>query len=363
VSPARALLALLTVCLSTLVTLGAIEIALRLARGSLGGAPDPAAGPLRMIGERYPGSYHSRLGFVPTPGFSSRQNVWDKQVTITADGVRSNGGPPPSGTPVLAVGDSFTFGDEVDDDATWPAQLERALGRPVVNGGVFGYGFDQIVLRAEQLLERIPADTLVVSLIAGDVERCEYSYRYAWKPYFDIEDGALVLRNVPVPEPHEGPPSEPAILRVLRHSFLADFVLRRVDPEAWLLPGSIRAHSQGPEVSVLLVDRLTEAARERRLRLLLVVQWHPGASRRPLLPMLARAREREVEVLDLEPILRARIESGRASVRGLFHVYGLPGGGRLPGHMNRRGNAWVAERVASRLRQPPGPPPDPPGAV
>ena len=43
----------------------------------------------------------------------------------------------------MAVGDSFTFGDEVNDGQTWPAQLQQLTGRRVINGGVSGYGFDQ----------------------------------------------------------------------------------------------------------------------------------------------------------------------------------------------------------------------------
>ena len=61
------------------------------------------------------------------------------------------------GAPILAVGDSFTFGDEVNDGQTWPAQLQLLTGRRVLNGGVSGYGFDQIVLRAEQLAAKIQA--------------------------------------------------------------------------------------------------------------------------------------------------------------------------------------------------------------
>ena len=60
------------------------------------------------------------------------------------------GGTTPDGSVILAVGDSFTFGDEVKDDETWPAHLQQLLGRRVLNAGVSGYGFDQIVLRAEK---------------------------------------------------------------------------------------------------------------------------------------------------------------------------------------------------------------------
>lgn len=52
--------------------------------------------------------------------------------------------------PILAVGDSCTWGEDVGDTDTWPAQLQRLTGRRVLNGGVTGFGFDQIVLRTER---------------------------------------------------------------------------------------------------------------------------------------------------------------------------------------------------------------------
>ena len=147
---------------------------------------------------------------MPRAGASGTGNVWGRTVTIDADGLRENGRARPSGTPILVLGDSFTFGDEVDDADTWPAQLEARLGRPVLNGGVFGYGLDQMVLRGEQLLDGAAraSDVVILSVLPEDVLRCEFSYRYAWKPYFAIEGGRLALRNVPVPQPHEGPPGE-----------------------------------------------------------------------------------------------------------------------------------------------------------
>ena len=40
----------------------------------------------------------------------------------------------------------------------------------------------------------------MVSLISDDVKRCEQSKRYSALPWFDVVDGALALRNVPVPD-------------------------------------------------------------------------------------------------------------------------------------------------------------------
>ena len=65
---------------------------------------------------------------------------------------------------ILAVGDSCTYGDEVSDNETWPAYLEAEMGTRVWNAGVFGYGLDQAVLRAEVLLPKLKPDILIVGL-------------------------------------------------------------------------------------------------------------------------------------------------------------------------------------------------------
>lgn len=66
--------------------------------------------------------------------------------------IRFSGAKPPSAdAPILAVGDSFTSGENVGDLDSWPAQLQRLTGHTVLNGGVSGYGLDQIVLRTERL--------------------------------------------------------------------------------------------------------------------------------------------------------------------------------------------------------------------
>lgn len=96
-------------------------------------------------------------------------------ITVTIrDGVRVNAMHEPytSDHSTLAVGDSFTFGDEVSDGETWPACLEGEWDARVVNGGVFGYGGAQAVLRAGQLESRQPFDRVIWSILVGhDFER------------------------------------------------------------------------------------------------------------------------------------------------------------------------------------------------
>jgi hypothetical protein len=128
------------------------------------------------------------LGYVPREGFSATINAlpWHGgKLTIRKDGFRSNGSePPPLPAEVLVVGDSFTFGEQVSDNETWPACLERKLGRGVDNGGVTGYGTAQALRRASLKLTEKSYTTLVVSTLVGPLDwnfgRDQLSYRQGW---------------------------------------------------------------------------------------------------------------------------------------------------------------------------------------
>jgi hypothetical protein len=344
------LLALLLAAASVAATLAAAEIALRVRHGGLAARPASGAGLLQIADarSRYPTAYDPLLGYEPLAGASGTGNVWQRTVTIDGDGLRENGRARPAGAPVLALGDSFTFGDESDDADTWPAQLEQQLGRPVLNGGVFGYGVDQIVLRGEQLLDgpARAADVVILAVLPEDVLRCEFAYRYAWKPYFAVEDGALALHNVPVPQPHEGPPGESLLRRALRQSFVADRAFRLLDPDGWGVPDSVRVHRDGGEVARLLFDRFADRLRGEHRAGLLVLQWAPQALDAPIGPLIARARERAIPVVDLraalEPVVRER------GIGAAFRIHAEPGQSGI-GHMNAAGNRIAAEAIAAAV--------------
>jgi hypothetical protein len=128
------------------------------------------------------------LGYVPREGFSAILNIagWNGgKLTIRKDGFRSNGSePPPLPAEVLVVGDSFTFGDQVSDNETWPACLERKVGRGVDNGGMSGYGTAQALRRASLKLAEKSYTTLVLSTLVDPYDwnfgRDRLSYRQGW---------------------------------------------------------------------------------------------------------------------------------------------------------------------------------------
>ena len=215
-----------------------------------------------MVGSALSGhARRSQLGWVPEPGVHAH-NVWNTQVddhrrrprAATARRRRP-------GVPVIAVGDSFTFGDEVGRRRHLAGAARAAARRA-------GRERRRVRLRPRPdraarraAARRGDAAALVVNIVPNDVLRCEYAYRYAWKPWFAVKDGALLLQGVPVPCPDRAPPTEPLPRRWLRWSFLADLVYRRLDPDDWLLPDSLRVHRRGVEVGALLIERLDALSR------------------------------------------------------------------------------------------------------
>src|SRR5438445_8398568 len=240
-----AVLGIVLAAISACPTMLGLELVIRIHRGRAFQVQSSTADLSNRV---RPVAYHPRLGWIPTPGQFSRG--WTSNAD--ASSIRSNDRSISTASrPILAVGDSFTFGDEVEDGETWAAHLEEILNKRVLNAGVGAYGIDQAFLRAELLLDKYDPDVVILSFVADDINRTEYSY-YPYgrgrKPYFEYENGALVLRNVPVPqEPAPtGPRSFQTLRRALGYSCLADAVLDRIARRWWQnLPVAERIHHNG----------------------------------------------------------------------------------------------------------------------
>jgi hypothetical protein len=169
---------IITGLLTLVVMFMAPEFALRLYHGELFS--------VESLLPQFPGrttkpraDYDPQRGWVPAKGSIRRsaEEAWN----VEENGLRSNGSVVASeslrlaGDPILAVGDSFTFGDEVLDHETWAAQLEMLTGRPVLNAGVFAYGVDQAFLHAQILMQRYDPEVVLFAFISNDIDRTEFS--------------------------------------------------------------------------------------------------------------------------------------------------------------------------------------------
>jgi hypothetical protein len=300
-----------------------------------------------------------RLGYVPRPGYSGTDHGGRTPLTFDDSGLRAHhrGRPPPSRTapPVLVVGDSYAMGAQVVDDESWPAHLQAALDRRVLNGGVPGYGFDQIVLRAERLVPVVRPDLLLVGFIADDMRRAQM--RVLWgldKPYFDVVDDALVLRNVPTrPPAADNAPLDP-LRRVLGYSFMMDVVMRRLGLMMYWRRGQPShmepAHDQGSRVACLLMDRLRRLGDTHAARIVVVAQYSTQAWLQPsalreetqmVADLLACARAKGLDALDTRAAVEAAVRA-----EGVWHYH-------VDNHMNNAGNRLTATLLARHLKNGP----------
>jgi lysophospholipase L1-like esterase len=153
------------------------------------------------------------LGWAKPPGADAwlRRPEYDVHLVVNAHGLR---GPdrgyekPPGTRRILLLGDSFTEGYTVREEATLRAVLEATLmeagcGRwEVINGGTQGYSTDQELLFFSNEGRRYAPDVVVVLFFYNDLNG---NVTTGTKPYFTVEGGMLVPHDSPLPPPREGP--------------------------------------------------------------------------------------------------------------------------------------------------------------
>lgn len=306
---------------------------------------------------------HRVNAYDPLLGWIYREHESDRVFNTGELGVRLNGPedrPLPKGG-ILACGDSFTVGEEVADEFTWPARLEALLGEPVINAGVGGYGADQIILRAESLIPRLAPRTVIVSFFVGeslgDLGRAALAtFAGANKPYFLVRGKTLIHRNKPVP-PYSGRLEELGILRsVLGRSALADWAVTRVGAGNWWYfgRGNTPSGADPEQVVSLLLQALKERLDREGIRLVLLLQYGGGeVARRTRAPdavrlILESARIAGIATVDTWHAWKQVLaEQGEEGLRGLYVMHER---GRGFGHLSQRGNEMTALLLARYLK-------------
>ncbi|MCB1190624.1 MAG: hypothetical protein H7A23_24835 [Leptospiraceae bacterium] len=145
-------------------------------------------------------NFHEELGWVSKPD-TRGYSLFGEFQSFDSMGNRNNDNyiPLKEKPLILAIGDSYTFGSEINNNETWPSQLENSLGIKVINGGVGGYGFGQMLTRTKGLLEELPVDILIVAITKPVIDtRVKQIVRHGIpKPYYSIQkSGNLVLHKV-----------------------------------------------------------------------------------------------------------------------------------------------------------------------
>jgi lysophospholipase L1-like esterase len=103
---------------------------------------------------------------------------------------------------IICSGDSFTLGYGVDNDHTWCQRLASLDDRlETVNMGQGGYGIDQAYLWFKRDGVKLAHQMHILAFITEDFRRMQSArFEGYGKPVIEIENGRLVVKNVPVPK-------------------------------------------------------------------------------------------------------------------------------------------------------------------
>jgi hypothetical protein len=366
---------------------------------------DPAA-----LGKFIATSFDPHLGWVRRPGTTGREKGKKGDITFHMDEAgaraRAAGTQPPT---VAAFGDSYVFCRQVEDDETWGEALDKAAGIGVMNFGVGNYGADQGLLRYEATALPTSVRVAILGFVPETVCRIqsywkhylEFGNTFAFKPRFRRTEGdGLALC--------ESAMQSEADFAALREKLpgiqaVDGFYARKFRSVQFRIP-YLLSFSRHPSrhatlITALLLRRLARAlgrpvARLEGLPFALIMRWNIADAhrlyddrdatdllRRVLLRFHASAVERghqplvlvlpqlidlragtqaikpyqpffreladSIPVLDMTPILQQHPQSD-------LYVEDQYGG-----HLSARGNAIVAEHLASWLTAHPAATPAP----
>jgi len=199
----------------------------------------------------------------PTRGWALKSGIQDMRVfdgtilNTNSRGLRGQSEYNYERTPgkkrIVVLGDSFTFGAEVPDNATYAHYLESHIANTeVLNFGVQGYGHDQILLYLKEEGIKYHPDIVLLGFTYIDIYRnIESFFAYA-KPKFTLSPTGLRLTNVPVLTPEQILAEEPYRPK----SFDLLFILK--EKLRWALGNN---EAEAREVTEQLLDQVVSTAR------------------------------------------------------------------------------------------------------
>jgi hypothetical protein len=159
----------------------------------------------KPVAERLHTAYDPELGWVNIPN-THIDDIYGpgRYVHINAQGFRNDEDldfeVPPGQVWAICSGDSFTFGFGVSNQETWCHLLSELEPRlQTVNMAQGGYGVDQAYLWYERDGDQIAHQLNLFAFITADFDRMQRPLFLGYgKPVLEVENGELVLTNVPV---------------------------------------------------------------------------------------------------------------------------------------------------------------------
>ena len=291
-----------------------------------------------------------KLGWSPKTG-TFKKNTPPHTITIDKNNFRKNN-PKESISitqeAILFSGDSFTFGDGVDDQNTFPSIFQSIKNNKVINGGVQAYGIDQMYLRSMDIIQNYKISDLFFCFIPDDINRCNYStFHKIQKPYFIIEDDGTKLIQIDPKKFSDNLNFNYSLLhKVGGYSLVIHKIVGVFFPKFWfynIQTVKKKEHPRGKEISIQLINILKQECDKRDINLFVVPLTH---QRCPIddknnLQFVLDSIEKEIIVINVFD----RLEELRDENPELFSSYFLEDNY----HFSFLGNKFVANYIYEEI--------------
>ena len=291
----------------------------------------------------------------PDLGWIAKRNVsipdfWKKGVGVHTNSqrFRATDDVQPAVAPgrirVICSGDSFTFGDGVDNSQTYCQQLASRDARiEPVNLGQGGYGSDQAYLRFLRDTKNLAYQVHLFAFINDDFHRMESATFLGFdKPVLILENGVVTASNVPVPRratSHTWLNAVPRALMETRSGVFATRVLNKFTPAT---PPTADKDAEAKLVLRAMLGNLKRANQQKGSTLFLVHLPTLGelGGIDPWSPFIHEvARDEQIPLVDVVSAFRSRTDA-----RSLF-LYETT----AASHYNAAGHAFVADEIAKTI--------------
>ena len=291
------------------------------------------------------------LGWIPKTG-SYKYSAPKHSVTVNKSKLRSNRRDNieyKSNKVIMFLGNSFTYGDGVNDNETFPSVFESIVKKQTLNAGVPAYGIDQIYLRSLEMIQNFSISDLFLCFIPDNIDRCNNStFHKVPKPFFNLENNIPVLNSIKTYDFSYTKNFNLSLFhKIGGYSILIDRVMRHFFPNFWFYDIQIskkEEHKDGKKISTMLINSLKRKCEIKNINFFLIPLAHQryAINQKENLKFVLSHIDNDVKVINIYN----QLEKIRLSNPDLFSSYFL----EYNYHYSALGNAFVANYIIDELK-------------
>jgi hypothetical protein len=275
--------------------------------------------------------YNANRGWALAPNLKNKLH-YGAYINSNSEGIRGTKNNF-SGKKVLFFGDSFCFGEGVDDNQTIPEFFEKDFkGVSSINLGVHGYGIDQQYMYLKDTISKYKPGLTCFIITDNDFRRNFMDFRDSAKPKFKLKNNNLVVSNIPVVTPED-------FLKKKKVSF---FKLPFEAVKHFFIYYGFVGKRKRKKICSLLLSKIKKTTDENNSDLIFI---YVNDARRGLWYRLSYIdrffinsfKRKNIKYLPLEKIF------GRKELKNMFDT--------LSGHLTSEANKLVAQKLSGFVKE------------